>query len=589
MNLKKTLSLICLFFAVVVSAQVSFTAKVNKQKIGMNERLKVVFEMNEDGDDFESPNFNGFRVVSGPSQSVSRSWINGKSTYSKSYTYYLTPTKVGNFTLGQARIKIKGETYKTTPIKIQVTSAVSNPSEGVSPNYVADNNIHLVAIVNNKTPYLNEAVSLEYRLYWDYNSVQINAPREIDSPKFKDFWSQDIEIKELKAEEGTYKGKAAAYVTLKKVVLYPQKTGKLDITPITLNVPVQVPTNRRDIFGRRMMETVNKSVSAGKTSLNVKALPANAPTDFNGAVGDFKFSATQSKKSLNATESLQIKLQVSGKGNLKLFKLPELKAPNSIEVYDPEHNESIKIAASGMWGTITDNYTLVPQYKGKFPLPSLSFSYFNPKQGQYKTVNVNNLSIDVLQGPNAANGAVVNTPSNNTVQQPVEQTNASFGFIKTEANLKPISKEPFFKTNLFWCLLLLPLLAIPIVILITKKTEALANDVEGSKTRAANKLVKKYLSSAKKNLGDSANFYVSLEKALHNYLKAKLKIETNEMNKDRISELLNSKGVSNDPIKLFIELLESCEMSRYTPATVQTMEQDFEKASNTISQIDKQL
>ena len=169
------------------------------------------------------------------------------------------------------------------------------------------------------------------------------------------------------------------------------------------------------------------------------------------------------------------------------------------------------------------------------------------------------------------------------------QENATFKFIKTEANLKPAVSSPFFRTTLFWLLLLLPLLIVPAVILFTKRTEAFANDVAGSKVRKANKLVKKYLSTAKKNLGDSTSFYLALEKALHNYLKAKLNIETNEMNKERVSELLVSKSVDNDSVSKYISLLESCEMSRYTPMTLQNMEEDFEKASQVIGQIDKQL
>ena len=589
MKLKLLLTGLLLMLTSLLFAQVSFTGKVSKQQIGMNERLKVVFEMNQDGDNFNPPNFNGFSVSSGPSQSVSRSWVNGTKSYSKSYTYFVNPTKVGTFQIGQATIEIKGQTYKTSPIRIKVTSAVANPTEGVSPDYVANKSLHLVATVSNKNPYLNEAVTLEYRLYWD-PEIGISSPQETDTPKFRDFWSQNIEIKELKAQNGTYKGKPSAYVVWKKVVLYPQKTGALKITPLSMSVPVQVPTNRRDIFGRRLTNTVNKAVSAGRTVINVKPLPANAPESFNGAVGQFSFRATQTKQSLNATESLQVKLQVNGTGNLKLFKLPELKVPNSIEVYDPEHTENVRTNLSGMKGRLVDTYTLVPQFKGSFPIPKVNFTYFDPKLNSYKTLNSGNLSINVLEGPNQTASVKTNSPNTAIAEkQQVVQENASFKFIKTQANLEPIQVTSFFKTNLFWLLLILPLLVIPIVVLFTKRNEAFANDLEGNKARKANKLVKKYLSTAKKNLGDSTNFYLALEKALHNYLKAKLGIETNEMNKERIKELLANKSVDKDTVSKYISLLESCEMSRYTPMTLQNMEQDYAKASEAIAQIDKQL
>lgn len=592
MNIKIWLTTLTIFITqMVIGQSVNFVAKVNKTKLGMNERLKVVFEVDQDGDNFIPPQFNGFSISSGPSQSVSRSWVNGKKSFSKSFTYYLTPQKKGVYIIGQATIQFNGNTFKTNPLKIEVTSAVENPTEGENPDFVADRSLHLVATVSNKNPYLNEAISLEYRLYWDLD-VGINAPQETDSPSFKDFWNHNIEIKELKAQNGTYKGKQCAYVVMKKVVLYPQKTGKLNITPLTLSVPVQVPTNRRDIFGRRLTNTVNKTVSAGKTVINVKPLPNNAPEDFTGAVGNFSFKATQSKASLKATESVQIKLEVTGKGNLKLFKLPELKTQNSIEVYDPEHKENIRTNLTGMSGKIVDTYTLVPQYKGEFPIPDVSFSYFDPKAEKYKTITEKNLVISVTEGPSESNNsAIANNNQNQSIvkQQKVTGKNRSFAFIKTKANLKNINKDDFFKSNLFWSLLFLPLIAIPATVFFTKKSEAYANDIAGSKVRKANKLSKKYLSTAKKNLGDSTNFYLALEKALHNYLKASLRIETNEMNKERIAELLKAKNVDNKTIGDFNAILQTCEMARYTPSTLQTMKEDYEKAAQVINQIDKQL
>ena len=589
MKLKFLHTILIALITTIASAQVSFVAKVNKRRVALNERLQVTFTVNKDGDNFRAPNFNGFKAQ-GPSQSVSSSWVNGKSSYKKGFTYYLTPQRKGSYKIGQATIQVAGQTYKTSPINIEVIAAVANPTDGENPNYVADNKVHLVARVSNPKPYLNEAVTLEYILYWE-DGVGLYNPQLNDTPKFKDFWSQEINLgKQLEPKQGTYKGNPSNYVVYKKYVLYPQKTGKLRLTPISMTVPVQVPGNRRDFFGRRINTTVNKTVTAGNTTLNVKALPPNAPEGFTGAVGDFRFKVQQSKRSLNANESLQIKVEASGNGNLKLFKLPGLQTPNAIEKYDPEHKENVRIRSNGMTGSISDTYTLVPQFKGKFPLPLLKFSYFSPKAGTYKTVASQNIVVDVLQGPTeASQNTVTNNVTKEVEKQTPAETNQQFRFIKSEANLKPIEETVFFRTTLFWCLLLIPFVAIPVVILVTKKSAALASDVKGSKARKASKLAKKYLSSAKKNLGNSTPFYLSLEKALHNYLKARLKIGTTEMNKENISSLLSDKNVTDEAIKKFVFLLETCDMARYTPSTLQTMKEDYNKASETISLIDKQL
>ena len=73
--------------------QISFETQVSKKKLGLNERLRVDFVMNENGDNFNPPNFQDFQVVSGQQQAVSRSWVNGVRSFSKKYTYYLMPKK----------------------------------------------------------------------------------------------------------------------------------------------------------------------------------------------------------------------------------------------------------------------------------------------------------------------------------------------------------------------------------------------------------------------------------------------------------------------------------------------------------------
>ncbi len=227
--------------------------------------------------------------------------------------------------------------------------------------------------------------------------------REKDNPRYNDFWSQNIEIKGLNVENGEYNGEEYRYVVLRKTVLYPQKIGELKLEPLVLDVTVEVPTNRADIFGRPIMSKVPKTVTAGSRTIRVKALPeAGKPSDFKGAVGDFDFKVTTTKDQLNATESLQAKIEVSGKGNLKLFELPKLTVPSSLEVYEPEHKENVRTNLNGMQGTISDTYTIVPQYKGKYPLPSVSFSYFDLKTESYKRISSSEIIIDVLEGPMAS-------------------------------------------------------------------------------------------------------------------------------------------------------------------------------------------
>lgn len=589
MKLFKHISVLLLLLSTSFGfSQVEFEARVSKKKLGVNERLRVDFSMNQDGDNFRPPNFANFDIIGGPNQSVSNSWINGKRTFKKTYSYFLSPKNQGNYKIEKATIEIEGETYTTETIAIVVTNAVSRPNDPNAAQSLPEGSIHLVAEVSKANPYLNEAITVVYKLYVSPNTGVSNW-REINSPKYNGFWSQNIDIKGLKIENGKYKGEDYRYVVLKRAVLYPQKTGALEIEPLRLDLTIDIPTNRRDIFGGRLMSQVHKTVSAGSRTIKVKPLPeAGKPLDFVGAVGEFNFNVTTTKNALNANESLQAKVEVSGKGNLKLFQLPKLVLPSSLEVYEPEYNEKVNTYLNGMQGTVTDTYTIVPQYKGKYPIPSISFSYFDLKSESYKRISSDEVILNVTEGPvyGASDNNIVTEGSE---KQKVILNDNQFAFVKTESELVSKDNDDFFKSTGFWTGLLAPLLAIPLAIAFRRKKEERANDVVGNRLRKADKLAKRYLSDAKKALGDKEAFYVALEKALHNYLKAKLNIETNEFSKEKIKELLKEKQVANEAILDFHTLLENCELARYTPITSVTMQQDYDKAARTINSIDKQI
>jgi len=589
--LKNTTAFFAFFLLVFsVKAQdknaITFEVKLSKEKLGINERLRVDFTMNKDGDNFNPPEFEGFRVLMGPSQQLRSTYINGKRTYSKTYSYTLAPTKRGEITIGQATILIDGNTYKSLPKKIEVTAAVDKPSDQMTVDDVADESLHLVAEVSKTNPYLNEALSVVYKLYVA-PSISVSNYQPLDNPKYNNFWSQDIPVTRLSAENGSYKGKPYRYVILKRVVLYPQKSGKLEIEPLSLEVTVDVPTTKRDFFGGRIYSQTNKTVSAGRRTINVKALPEKGkPVSFNGAVGNFNFSVSTSKSVLNASESLQAKVEVSGKGNLKLFQLPEPNLPGSLEVYDPEFEENVRTTLSGSQGKVSNNYTIVPSFKGKYPIPSISFTYFDPKSETYKTLGSEEIVINVKEGP--VNSAASNIPNAQGNKQLVNAGD-QFNFIKLNPNLSAIGTHYFFGSTCFYLWLLLPLLLIPIAIVVGKKREAIASDVVGNRIKRANRLARKYLSKARKELGNKEPFYIALEKGLHNYLKAKLKIETSEFSKDKITALLTEKQVDETTNEGFIALLKNCEMARYSPFSEVQMQQDYDKASEVISQLDKQL
>lgn len=587
--MKRIIIILFLILSNSLLAQVQFEAKVSKNSLGLNERVRIEFTMNADGDNFIPPNFeaSGFRVVGGPSQSVSQSWINGRSSFNKAYSYVLIPSQKGNLTIRQASIEINGQVYKTSPIKINVTNAVEMPRDpNDTPAINADDNIYLVADVSKANPFVNEPITVIYKIYFSYN-IGITNWRELSKPKYNDFWSQNIDIKQLVAEEGMFKGEKYRFVVLRKTVLYPQKSGKLEIEPLSLDIDVQVPSNRRNIWGQVLMTEDSKRVSAGSKTINVRALPeAGKPDDFSGAVGKFDFKVTPSKTTLKNGESLDLEVSIIGKGNLKLFNLPKPIVPSALEMYDPIHDENVSTPLSGMTGRITDKYTIIPQYKGSYQIKPMRFTYFDLGSSSYKTITSKEILVNVLDGPNGANSGKLNP------NQPVKaklEVSKTFAYNKQKTMLSAIEKDDFLGSNLFYTLLTLPFLAIPFFMILKKRKEAVDGDVQGNKIKLSNKLAKKYLSEAKQHIGNKEPFYIALEKAMHNFLKAKLHIETSEMSKEKITEILLTRKGNLETVTNFIALTENCEFARYAPASEAAIQQDYDKAVVIISELEKQI
>lgn len=573
-----------LFFLNISFSQVKFEAEVSKTKLGVNENLRVDFKMNKDGDNFSPPTFNGFRVVGGPNQSVSNSWINGVRTFSKTYSYFLTPEKKGNYTIGQASIEIDGDIYKTLPVKVQVTEAVESSLSPGSPSSVVDDDIELSIEISKSNPYLNEPISVEFKLLFN-PKINVTNLGEIDNPEFKNFWSQNIKIPRLEIKSTSYKGQRYNYVTWKKALLFPQKAGDLELLPLTLDVTIDVPTNRRDFFGNTIYTQTSKKVASRKRIIKVKNFPENGkPESFNGAVGNFDISLNSSKSQLKATESFQLEFKVNGNGNLKLFSLPEIIVPSSLEKYAPEFKEKINTSLSGMNGEISNVYTIVPQYQGKYPIPPVEFSFFNPKTEQYVTIYSNERIVDVLDGPTKLSES--NAQASNPVSNSITSSD-QFNFIKLSSDFVQIDRKNIIDSKkILFTLFLIPIIILVLAIIyFNLRNKKVSENI--LKSRDADLLARQYLNNAKIDMNNKDSFYASLENALFNFIKSKYLIEREDFSKDRLKNILEKDRISDNIIEDLIDIINSCELARYTPTTPEGMDQDYEKAVKVISNFDK--
>ena len=573
---KKILILFLTLNTLILSSQVKFDVSVSKSKLGLNERLRVDFVMNQNGDNFSPPKFENFQIIGGPNQSIKTSYVNGERSFSKTYSYFLKPLKKGTLKISQASIEIDNETYKSLPIEVTITDSVKQPSDAVT-QYYNDDDIELRALISKGSPFLNEPITVVYKLYYKA-PINISDARETETPKFKDFWSQTIKIPQLKVQREVYKGQNYNVVEWRKVVLYPQRVGELEISPLSLNLVLDVPTDKRDFFGNVIYDQTSQLISTGMRRINVKNLPNQGkPDSFTGAVGEFEFDVILNKNSLRATESFQAELKVKGSGNLKLFDLPNILVPNSMELFEPEREELINTNLSGMSGSISKLFTVIPRFQGNFPIEEIEFSYFNPETEKYKILKSPRLTIDVFDGP-ALSNSITNDNSN------IITADDSFRFIKIKGNLKEIKNDIFFESKLFYALVASPfafLLSLFAFTIYRRKRKESSYELIRIEERQINKMI----DSAKDAIGDKILFYDKIEKAIIKSLIVKFSIRMESLNKDKIQQIGQEKGLLRNDITLIIKLIENCEKAKYSQSSDNIMNRDLENARKAINSI----
>ena len=573
---KKILILFLTLNTLILSSQVKFDVSVSKSKLGLNERLRVDFVMNQNGDNFSPPKFENFQIIGGPNQSIKTSYVNGERSFSKTYSYFLKPLKKGTLKISQASIEIDNETYKSLPIEVTITDSVKQPSDAVT-QYYNDDDIELRALISKGSPFLNEPITVVYKLYYKA-PINISDARETETPKFKDFWSQTIKIPQLKVQREVYKGKNYNVVEWRKVVLYPQRVGELEISPLSLNLVLDVPTDKRDFFGNVIYDQTSQLISTGMRRINVKNLPNQGkPDSFTGAVGEFEFDVILNKNSLRATESFQAELKVKGSGNLKLFDLPNILVPNSMELFEPEREELINTNLSGMSGSISKLFTVIPRFQGNFPIEEVEFSYFNPETEKYKILKSPRLTIDVFDGP-ALSNSITNDNSN------IITADDSFRFIKIKGNLEEIKNDIFFESKLFYALVASPfafLLSLFAFTIYRRKRKESSYELIRIEERQINKMI----DSAKDAIGDKISFYDKIEKAIIKSLIVKFSIRMESLNKEKIQQIGQEKGLLRNDITLIIKLIENCEKAKYSQSSDSIMNKDLENARKAINSI----
>jgi hypothetical protein len=567
-----------LTFATVKSEEpVRFVASAPSTVI-LDKPFQLVYSVNASGKDLRLPEITNFEVLAGPFESRSSSYqiINGKTTssISISYTYTLQGTKTGTFTVPSGSIVVEGQKYNSNGLSIKVLPADdasasksqnNQQSNGSSTQSISNENVFIRTSVSKNNVYEQEAVLVTYKLYTLIDVVQcINKKM----PDFNGFMKQDIEQNQNKQfSYENFNGKNYGTVVLYQVLVYPQRSGDITIDKANFEavIRIQNKTQARSIFDDffESYSNVNKNIVAPAVKVNVKALPANKPANFSGTVGRFTLNSNISSTQTKANEAITIKVNISGSGNMKLIKNPEIKFPDGFEVYDPKVNNNFNTTTSGISGTKSIEYMFIPRHAGNFEIPSAQFSYFDVEDKTYKTLQTPTYNLQVTKGEGGDNTVV----SNYTSKEDVKQLGKDIRYIHTNAIELKKEVSPIFDTFVGWLLFIIPLIITSILFLIFKKQTQENADIEFVKNKKANRLAQKRLKLAQKLLseGKKDKFYEEVLKAVWTYLSDKLAIPVALLNKEKVELELTQKGVNPALISKFTDILNTCEFARYAP------------------------
>ena len=593
-----------------------------KKQVMVGERFQVVFEANAEGKNFSAPSFEGFTVLGGPFTSTSSnfSMVNGSMSHSikVTYTFALQAYQEGTFHVGAASLTVKGNKVSSEPFEIKVLpddgSYANNSGSGgnqgnqggqqqsTNDPQVSGKDLFLKVIPSKKSTYVGEQVVLTYKLY---TRVPVSSLSVEKMPSYAGFWTKDISDNNggnLHQSSEYINGIEYTSAEIQKIVVVPQRSGKLTIDPMTIECIAQVRTERNnnrsmdpfeaffnDPFFNRNIANVRKELSSQQFTLDVKNLPENGkPASFAGAVGNYSFKSGIDKTSLRTNEAVTITLTVSGTGNVELLQMPTPVFPPDFEVYDPKITTNVNDNANGLSGTKKAEYLVIPRRAGSFTIPAVEFSCFNPSTESYQTFSSEPYQIEVAKGEGGEDAGGIFASN----QEGIKYLGSDIRHIMTgKAQLKP-THTTFFASPAYFVVLVVLLLLFVILLFVINKREQLSKDTAANRNRKADKVARGRLKNAYQHLKakDQEKFYVEMSQALWGYIADKLGIERSKLSMDTVSETMKDKNVPDELTQQFIDTLNSCEFARFAPGSAEEKMDDlYQKGIDVISKAEKVL
>lgn len=575
-------------------AQVNFTVQP-PTRVFEGDRFPITFKLtNAEGSDLNVSQINGCTLLYGPSTSQRQSYqvVNGRATSSSSveYTYYYKAGKAGQYTIPAASVIADGKRYTTKPVNFTIhESADRNTPASQRPVDVDDvdtqaagrrvnsDDVFVRIILSKSSAYEQEAIGCTIKLYTKYS---ISSFMPTKQPSFDGCLIQELDVQPSLNEMETYNGQNYMTAVLKRCIIFPQKSGKLTINSGNYDISVvQYDNVNMGMFQVRQPREAKIKVSSNTGTLNILPLPQPQPDGFTGAVGTFTIDSRLVGNSFRTNDPATLIYTIKGTGNIKYVKEPVIDFPSEFEQYTPKSDIQAEVNGNDVSGSMTIEYTFVPQSVGDFSIGSDKFVYFNPQSKQYVTLTTPAYSIKVAKG--------VSAPAT-TEQKDVENKNSDIRHIHL-GDKHPSQIHTLVVTKSWYWFMYLGFFALTLGLVIVNRRQArLSADVIGRRTAKASKVAGKRLKAAESFMkaGNSEKFYEEMLRALWGYLSDKLSMPVSQLSRENISSTLASKGYSEESTAGLVEVLDECEMARYTPDSSNQMDNVYEKGVKVINNLE---
>lgn len=572
------IALVLLLFAglssIVPAQEITFVTGVDRTTMAAGEQLTLTLTMANVQGNVSAPALGGLTVLRGPTSRTDFVIAGGRQVARTRYTWVLTAVSPGKYTIGPAVAKVGNASIETDPITIDVSAALTRPSSPqLAEGQRRNTDIFITLELSRSKGYVGEQVVLSYMLYSRTPSVE----PQWDMPKLEGFWAEDVTLSNsgwLDRYE-TVNGLRYHVAIIKRQLLFPQRSGKLRIPAYSAKCTLD-----RTFFNRgRVVDITSNAIE-----YTVNELPAGAPADFNGAVGDLQMTVKADRTSLKADEAIELTVRFNGRTNLKLLEGPRIDFPSDFEVYDPKVTDKISVNETGMSGQREFQYLVIPRYEGRYELDPITFSYFDTKSGSYRPLSSEPFVFDVAVGAGGPT-PVAQRPG----KSDVEQVGTDIRYLRPGTGILRPKGELLFASPRWWIGLTTPALAFVLLLIWHRRKQREQADVVGLRRKRADKMARERLKQAASALKQNERepFYTALSKAMHGYLADKFGLGVAEISEARLKERLANKPEGEALAKELTALIVTCDMARFAPVEDRPRQQLYDQAAELIGRTEQ--